>query len=107
MSIKQKTAIELCLPEYAKEVEVELKKGFVSKKAVKNVYESHLLIKKASKFENFFILLKEKFPKIFPPIPDWQIKEAARHFLNQTKDREFLEDISSPEEYMRAVNALS
>lgn len=100
------SAVELLLPSYAKEVEQKIKAGFVPEKAVEQVFHSHELLKRTTKFWSFFKKLKNSFPDIFPVVPSWQIKEAANHLLSQGDEKEFLEDISSPEEYQRSLNAL-
>lgn len=103
---KPQSTVELLLLGYAKEVEERIKNGFVPETAAKYVFDSHELLKRNTQFSVFFQNLKQTFPGIFPPIPSWQIREAASRFLNQGGGEEFLIDISSPEEYQRALNAL-
>lgn len=104
-----KSGIELLLPDCAKEVEDSIKAGYVPERAVRNVYLSHPMIQNVLKSPAALSsLLREKFPSIFPSVSTRDIKDAAQRYLHQgAHDREFLEDISSVDEYRRALNALS
>ncbi len=106
-SIQSNDGISLLLPDCAKEVEERIKKGFLPEKAAQSVYNSHPLLKNVLKNpQQFLLMLKEKFPRIFPAASSQDIRDAAQRFLRQGGDRDFLEDISSQEEYTRALNAL-